>query len=128
VFSSHVGEEAATSARFDLERAAGPDRHRDPAGDPAQDVPRQAFYIPSGSMENTLRLGDRVMVNKVVYHLRDIKRGDIVVFDGLDSFTPRCRSRADEPGGQGAGLVRRAGRLRSAVGEGLHQAGHRHPR
>jgi signal peptidase I len=48
----------------------------------------QAFYIPSGSMENTLQVGDRVMVNKVVYHLRDIKRGDIVVFDGLDSFTP----------------------------------------
>jgi len=48
----------------------------------------QAFFIPSGSMENTLRVGDRVMVNKVVYHLRDIKRGDIVVFDGLDSFTP----------------------------------------
>ena len=39
-------------------------------------------------MENTLRIGDRVMVNKVVYHLRDIKRGDVVVFDGLDSFTP----------------------------------------
>jgi signal peptidase I len=48
----------------------------------------QAFYIPSGSMEDTLRIGDRVMVNKVVYHLRDIKRGDVVVFDGLDSFTP----------------------------------------
>ncbi len=48
----------------------------------------QAFFIPSGSMEQTLQVGDRVMVNKVVYHLRDIKRGDIVVFDGLDSFTP----------------------------------------
>ena len=48
----------------------------------------QAFYIPSGSMQKTLEIGDRVMVNKVVYHLRDIKRGDIVVFNGLDSFTP----------------------------------------
>jgi signal peptidase I len=48
----------------------------------------QAFFIPSGSMQNTLQIGDRVMVNKVVYHLRDIKRGDIVVFDGVDSFTP----------------------------------------
>jgi signal peptidase I len=48
----------------------------------------QAFFIPSGSMENTLRVYDRVMVNKVVYHLRDIKRGDIVVFNGLDSWTP----------------------------------------
>jgi signal peptidase I len=48
----------------------------------------QAFSIPSGSMENTLQIGDRVMVNKVVYHVRDIKRGDIVVFNGVDSFTP----------------------------------------
>jgi signal peptidase I len=48
----------------------------------------QAFFIPSGSMENTLRLYDRVMVNKVVYHVRDIKRGDVVVFNGLDSWTP----------------------------------------
>jgi signal peptidase I len=48
----------------------------------------QAFYIPSGSMENTLRIGDRVLVNKVVYHLRSIHRGDIVVFNGLDSFSP----------------------------------------
>lgn len=46
----------------------------------------QAFYIPSGSMENTLQVGDRVLVNKVVYHLRPIERGDIVVFDGTGSF------------------------------------------
>jgi signal peptidase I len=46
----------------------------------------QAFYIPSGSMEDTLQVGDRVLVNKVVYHLRDIERGDIVVFDGTGSF------------------------------------------
>jgi signal peptidase I len=48
----------------------------------------QAFFIPSGSMEDTLQVNDRVMVNKVVYHLRDIKRGDVVVFNGVDSFTP----------------------------------------
>ena len=46
----------------------------------------QAFYIPSGSMEDTLQVGDRVLVNKVVYHLRDIERGDVVVFDGTGSF------------------------------------------
>ena len=51
----------------------------------------QAFFIPSGSMEKTLHgcpgcSGDRVMVNKVVYHLRDIKRGDIIVFDGKDNY------------------------------------------
>lgn len=46
----------------------------------------QAFYIPSGSMEDTLQVGDRVLVNKVVYHLRPVERGDIVVFDGTGSF------------------------------------------
>jgi signal peptidase I len=46
----------------------------------------QAFFIPSGSMEDTLDIGDRVLINKVVYHLRSIHRGDIVVFDGAGSW------------------------------------------
>lgn len=46
------------------------------------------FYIPSQSMENTLRVGDRVLVDRVGYHVHPIHRGDIVVFNGLDSFTP----------------------------------------
>ena len=46
----------------------------------------QAFYIPSGSMENTLQVGDRVLVNKLVYHFRPVERGDIIVFDGTGSF------------------------------------------
>ena len=40
----------------------------------------QAFYIPSASMEPTLAVGDRVFVNKVVYDLGDITRGDVIVF------------------------------------------------
>ena len=40
----------------------------------------QAFYIPSESMEATLSINDRVLVNKVSYRLHDINRGDIVVF------------------------------------------------
>ena len=51
----------------------------------------QAFYIPSGSMEQTLQVGDRVLVNKVVFHTRDIQRGDVIVFNGVDSFTPEVR-------------------------------------
>jgi signal peptidase I len=46
----------------------------------------QAFYIPSGSMEQTLAIGDRVLVNKVPYHWREPRRGEIVVFNGLDNF------------------------------------------
>jgi signal peptidase I len=39
-------------------------------------------------MENTLEINDRVLVNKIVYHLRDIHRGDIVVFNGDGSWDP----------------------------------------
>jgi signal peptidase I len=48
----------------------------------------QAFFIPSGSMQNTLGIGDRVLVNKLVYDVRDIHRGDIVVFSGNGSWNP----------------------------------------
>jgi signal peptidase I len=51
----------------------------------------QAFYIPSGSMEQTLLVRDRVLVNKLVYDFRDIRRGEVVVFNGLDSFTPETQ-------------------------------------
>ena len=55
----------------------------------------QAFYIPSASMENTLSGGpylghnhpyDRVLVNKLIYRIRDIHRGEIVVFKGPKSW------------------------------------------
>lgn len=41
----------------------------------------QAFFIPSQSMEPTLLIGDRVLVNKVVYNLRDPRRGEVMVFE-----------------------------------------------
>jgi signal peptidase I len=40
----------------------------------------QTFFIPSGSMEPTLHVGDRILVNKLSYHLHGVGRGDIVVF------------------------------------------------
>jgi signal peptidase I len=46
----------------------------------------QVYEIPSASMENTLLPGDRVLVNKLVYHFRGIERGDIVVFSGAGSW------------------------------------------
>jgi signal peptidase I len=40
----------------------------------------QTFFIPSGSMEPTLQIGDRILVDKLSYHLHGVNRGDIVVF------------------------------------------------
>jgi signal peptidase I len=48
----------------------------------------QAFYIPSGSMEETLLVGDRVLVNKVLYDVRQPARGEVVVFKGPDNWAP----------------------------------------
>jgi signal peptidase I len=41
----------------------------------------QAFYIPSESMVPTLKIGDRVLVNKLSYDLHDVNRGDLIVFE-----------------------------------------------
>jgi signal peptidase I len=43
-------------------------------------------------MENTLLIGDKVLVNKLVYRVRPISRGDIVVFDGAGSWIPPTSS------------------------------------
>src|SRR6201996_3089393 len=48
----------------------------------------QAFYIPSGSMQNTLEIGDRVLVNKLSFEFGTIHRGDIVVFSGDGTWDP----------------------------------------
>jgi signal peptidase I len=40
----------------------------------------QTFFIPSGSMEPTLQIGDRILVDKLSYHLHGVDRGNIVVF------------------------------------------------
>ena len=48
----------------------------------------QAFVIPSGSMQDTLQINDKILVNKLVYHFRAIRPGDIVVFDGTGSWEP----------------------------------------
>ena len=58
---------------------------------------RSVYRIPSASMENTLEVGDRVLVNKVVYHFRDIARGDVVVFSGQDSWGPDAPPPSSNP-------------------------------
>jgi signal peptidase I len=44
------------------------------------------FSIPSGSMEQTLHVGDRILVDRLSYRFHDVRRGDIVVFDGTEAF------------------------------------------
>jgi signal peptidase I len=42
----------------------------------------QVFYIPSESMDPTLQLNDRMVVEKLTYHFREPRRGEVVVFEG----------------------------------------------
>lgn len=67
----------------------------------------QAFKIPSGSMEDTLLIGDHLLVNKFVYgfnlpfaeepvlSIRDPKRGDIIVFEFPEDKDKSYFSRRD---------------------------------
>lgn len=48
----------------------------------------QFFYIPSGSMENTLQINDRVAVNKLPFISKNIDRGDVVVFRDPANWLP----------------------------------------
>jgi signal peptidase I len=57
----------------------------------------QVYRIPSASMENTLLIGDRVLVNKLIYHFRGIARGDIVVFSGQNSWGPPAAPPSSDP-------------------------------
>ncbi|HEX8466110.1 MAG TPA: signal peptidase I [Abditibacterium sp.] len=45
----------------------------------------QAFYIPTGSMENTLPPGDKILVSKFIYRASEPKAGDVVVFEAPDA-------------------------------------------
>ena len=60
----------------------------------------QAFYIPSESMVPTLKVHDRVLVNKLSYKLHPVHRDDIVVFkapQGQRSGDRRPREARDRP-------------------------------
>jgi signal peptidase I len=57
----------------------------------------QAFFIPSGSMENTLAIGDRILVEKVTTEFGSIQRGDIVVFEDPGGWLPPSTASASAP-------------------------------
>ncbi|MHA7238514.1 signal peptidase I [Arthrobacter sp. TMS1-12-1] len=48
----------------------------------------RAFFIPSGSMEETLEIDDRIFVNQLVPQPFDLQRGDIVVFRDTEGWLP----------------------------------------
>ena len=50
----------------------------------------QAYFIPSPSMQQTLAVGDRVLVNKMSYEVGHPQRGQVVVFNGANSFEPEA--------------------------------------
>jgi signal peptidase I len=50
----------------------------------------QSFFIPSGSMEPTLQIDDRLMVDKLSYHFETPQRGDIVVFSPPEAAIETC--------------------------------------
>jgi len=54
----------------------------------------QFFYIPSGSMENTLQINDRVAVNKLPFLSKSIDRGDVVVFRDPANWLPEQYSQS----------------------------------
>lgn len=65
----------------------------------------QVFYIPSSSMEPTLLVNDRILVDKVSYRFGDIERGDIVVFEGENGIV------TDEPANPVTRFIRGMGQL-----------------
>lgn len=64
----------------------------------------QAFLIPSGSMEDTLRVGDRVAVSKFTTAFGDVERGDVVVFEDPGGWLTGAEAPSSEPGGLGSAV------------------------
>ena len=97
----------------------------------------EAFKIPSGSMENTLQVGDFLLVNKLVYgaevpfthtrlpRIREPQRGDVMVFDyPLDVTKNFVKRVVGRPGGAGGGRGGAAGPA-GGGGRGRRGAGRR---
>ena len=63
----------------------------------------QSFYIPSESMEPTLEPEDRILVNKVGV-ASSLRRGDLVVFDGTQTFAERGAEEGSDHTDQGSGV------------------------
>lgn len=62
----------------------------------------QSFHVPSGSMEPTVAAGDRIVVTKI--GSGTVERGDIIVFDGTDTFAAAGGDPVTSDGGVGRAL------------------------
>jgi signal peptidase I len=65
----------------------------------------QSFVVPTGSMTPTVQAGDRVLVSRLAYRLGDIRRGDVVVFDGAGVFEPELAPARTGLAGLGRGTA-----------------------
>jgi signal peptidase I len=68
------------------------------------------FFIPTGSMENTLQVGDRIAVNKFGALFSEIKRGEVVVFADPDNWLGQA------PDDQNSGLIGQGKNLLITIG------------
>ncbi|MCD1285907.1 signal peptidase I [Brevibacterium sp. GP-SGM9] len=57
----------------------------------------RSFYIPSGSMETTLQIDDRVLVNQLAPRFGPANRGDIIVFDDPDNWLSAAETSEYQP-------------------------------
>ncbi|WP_434318855.1 signal peptidase I [Leifsonia sp. P73] len=65
----------------------------------------RSFYIPSGSMENTLQINDRIIVNELQPSVFPLSRGDVVVFKDPGGWLPAAAPKTGNPIQQGVGAV-----------------------
>lgn len=66
----------------------------------------RSFYIPSGSMENTLQINDRIIVNELQPRLFGLQRGDVIVFKDPGGWLPApAPGPQQNPFQQGVGAV-----------------------
>ena len=55
----------------------------------------QPFFVPSGSMEQTLQIDDRVIASKITTQISGIKRGEIMVFKDPGNWLPPVQQNSD---------------------------------
>ncbi len=75
----------------------------------------QAFYVPSGSMENTLQIDDRILASKITTSISGVKRGEIIVFKDPGGWLPKSKTEV----GPFAQALEFIGLLPSSAGDDL---------